>query len=193
MSVILTKCFTTKDDLYIGKNVELKEDYHAEYIDLITDEDVDWFSQDKTNIFGGFNYLRERLLEINPHLKIIIVGHIDGRSAVLGDFGRNNGMIGRLTNKVQKLFATHYGFPFVDIASMTGWSKVEWMPNTSTFLTDYNSANGTSYFPYWSDKDGNISVFQFWCPDGVHPQSDRTGKTQPYLNQLFVKAFRDLI
>jgi hypothetical protein len=97
-------------------------------------------------------------------------------------------MCGKLVCKVQQILSDHYGFYFMDICNKTGWAKNIAMPNSSTFLATYNATYGTNYFSYWNDANSNISVFQYFCPDGVHPQSDKSGNTRKYLSQIFIKS-----
>lgn len=184
---------TTFEDLLIANDINGNPYYHEDYLDFIMENDINWFSEDKSSFFGAFNFLRRKVLEVNPYVKIIVVSHLENKSCRMDIHGKNNGLIGKVIYKAQKLIAEHYGFAFIDIASLTGWSKIAPMPNTSTFIADINSTHGTSYIPYWTDSSGNISTFQFFNPDGVHPQSDFSGKTKEYLSTLLVKEFMNLI
>ena len=170
-----------------------EKEYHSEYIDLIDESWIDWNDTTKTSFFGAFVWLKNLIQSYNPYCKIIIVSHLEDGSCRLDNHGKSNGLIGKLVCKVQEIIAKHYGFYFVDMCNMTGWSKWESMPNSAEFIKNINEKYGTNYYAYWLDEKGNISTFQYFCPDGVHPQSDKSKKTRPYLSSLFIKAIKDVI
>lgn len=39
------------------------------------------------------------------------------------------------------------------------------------------------------DSDGNISVLQFYCLDGIHPHNDLTGNCNKMLNDIWISEF----
>lgn len=162
-------------------------------VDLITpstiDSEIDWSSIDRTKFIGAFNFLRNKILETKKDVNIIIVSHLENRSNQV-DFGGHHGA---LVCRAQQLIAEHYNLPFIDVHNFLGWPKVTAMPNTSTFVADWNTANGTAHFNYWTDGVGNISVFQYYCPDGIHPSSDNRGIAMERLTNVYAKLLGGII
>ncbi|MBR0038021.1 MAG: hypothetical protein IJP70_10360 [Bacteroidales bacterium] len=77
----------------------------------------------------------------------------------------------------------HYGIPLLD-----SWNYTDipdgYIPNSSTYLSELNEAYGTSFKSVYPDSEGNITYFQKFCPDGVHPFSDPTGESDRILNDI---------
>lgn len=83
----------------------------------------------------------------------------------------------------------------MNICDYNGFT-MDYIPNSSNYLTEYNSKYGTSYTPISyigkTNTNGNVSKFQMYCPDGVHPHTDRTGKSTDILAYSVTKLLRDL-
>jgi hypothetical protein len=43
------------------------------------------------------------------------------------------------------------------------------------------------------DTDGNIPALQLYCPDGIHPHTDKTGNSNKRLDAIYTKLLRSLI
>lgn len=159
------------------------------------DTKTSWTYQEKAGDFvSSFNFIRHKILSANPYVKIIICSHLENKSCKLDGTSSWSGMLGKLVCKIQEIIARHYGYAFIDMYNMTGWSKVHAMPNSSRqIIDDYMATTGQEVLIYWQNSIGNISTFQYFCPDGVHPQSDLSGNTRKYLSQLFIKALDKLI
>ena len=176
--------------------------YKENLVDMIDDSWIDWqplkttwTAQEKNNdFFSSFLFLRYTLLSSNPYLKVIMVSHLENKSCRLDSTASWSGMLGKLVCKCQQVIAEHFSYPFLNIAELTGWSKWTAMPgSTRQIVDDYNQATGQSALVYWINTNGEISTFQYFCPDGVHPQSDLSGHTRKYLSQLFIREFNCLI
>ena len=102
-------------------------------------------------------------------------------------------MSGKLICKIQECIARHYGYFFIDMYNGTGWAKNIAMPGSQGYIEAYNKETGNNAIVYWEDANKNISTFQYFCPDGVHPQSDNTGKTRKYLSQLYIAAMNGIV
>lgn len=62
----------------------------------------------------------------------------------------------------------------------------EYMPNTSTYIRDYNRKYDECYetFNWGGDNPkGNVTVFQYYCPDGVHPHTDKSRRAEKILTE----------
>lgn len=155
---------------------EAQQDYDA----------IDWAQRDRTTFIGAFGYLYDAIRKVNPTAKICIGGYFE-----------NNGTIGytaagRDIATVSEWIAKHYGLYLLD-----AWNYIDipdgYMPNSAHYLDDLNREYKTDYKPVWTDDEGNITYFQKFCPDGVHPFTDPTGNSDRILNEVFNRLLRNLI
>lgn len=176
-------------------------DGRSDLVDRIDDSWFDWqegktswTAEEKNNNFiSSFNFLRYQILSANPHVKIIISSYLENKSCVLNGNASWKGMSGKLICKIQECIARHYGYFFIDMYNRTGWAKNIAMPGSQGYIEAYNKETGNNAIVYWEDANKNISTFQYFCPDGVHPQSDNTGKTRKYLSQLYIAAMNGIV
>ena len=142
---------------------------------------IDWSSTDRSNFVGAFNYLYKKILEANPFVKIIISGYFQN---VYADYYSKD------ICDMQELIAEKY-----DLQLMPAWKfsgiNFEYVPGSSDYISDFNSTYGTSYTKMNQDGNGNIPLFQFFCPDKVHPHSDKTGNCDRILNAVYTKLLRN--
>ncbi|MBF0576589.1 hypothetical protein [Dysgonomonas sp. GY617] len=161
------------------------------YAQLQNEGTIDWNSLDRTTYVGAFNYLMNEILKRKPYMKIIVVGYHEDQTGELLKSGFYQA--GAAICKMQKLVAEKYGFPFLNVASQVAFAWNKYIPNSSTFLSDYNTANGTNYVNQNPDANNNISIFQRFAPDAVHPFTDKTGNSNKRLDQVIIRLLRDAV
>tara|TARA_R110000851_G_scaffold24775_4_gene71747 strand:+ start:1082 stop:3448 length:2367 start_codon:yes stop_codon:yes gene_type:complete len=146
---------------------------------------IDLDSKDRTKFIGAFNYIYDEITKVNPHLKIIIGGYFQDSV----DYGGTNGSF---IVQIQQMISDRYSFPIMKIWEKSGISSY-FVPNSSTYISDYNTTYGTSWTPQQVDGSGNITFFQLMCPDFVHPYSDRTNKSNERLNVVYYNELKNVI
>lgn len=158
------------------------------YAELANINSIDWSlsgTHDRSTFSGAFKYLINEIFKLNPYCKIIISGYLESQSD-------NSKRGGAGIKQMHEAISTAYGFPFMRVFDYTGFS-FNHVPNTTTFIADYNAENGTSYNNYFPDAGGNITFLQLFMPDTVHPYSDRAGKTNLMLDAIYTKLLKNLI
>ena len=142
---------------------------------------IDWTSTDRANFVGAFNYLYKQILEANPFVKLIISGYFQN---VYEPYYSQD------ICAMQQLISEKY-----DLQLMPAWKysgiNFEHVPGSSDYISNFNSTYGTSYTKMDPDSSGNITLFQFFCPDKVHPHSDKTGNCDRRLNAVYTKLLKD--
>lgn len=153
-------------------------------------DNIDWDSMDRTTYYGAFNYLINEIWKYNPRMPIIIAGNYTSC-----DFDFPNYAI-KIYNspvvKMQKLLGEKFNIPVMDVWNYLGFSN-KIVPNSSTYVQNVNTQYGRDYQVYWADANDNITAMQYWCPDGVHPHSDPTGKAKTKYSQVVTKLLRELV
>ncbi len=144
-------------------------------------EDIDWNNMDRTTFIGAFNFLYNRIKAKNPNVKVVIGGYFQN-TCTIGYFIR-----GIYVSNVLTKIAKHYNLPLFDI-----WNYVNipdgYIPNSSDYLNQLNNKYNTNFTKVFPDSLGNITYFQKFCPDGVHPFSDPTGNSDRILDSVFTKV-----
>lgn len=140
---------------------------------------------DRTTWVGAFRYLLSKIYQVKPTQKIVLVGFLEGES---DETGRG----GKYLKQMHEYMSKVYGFPLLKTYEHTGFNFLH-IPGTSNYISDFNTQYGTNYYSRWPDAEGNITAFQLYCPDGVHPHSDKTGRSNIRLNAIFTKMLRDIV
>lgn len=150
---------------------------------LENESSIDWNSRDRSNFIGAFNYLLDRIQEINPTIKIVIGGYFQNHYAPY---------FSEQICRMQKMIAEHYGF---EILPVWEYSQIndKHVIGTSTYIQEFNSKYGTDYTKMEPDEDGNIIALQLYCPDKVHPHSDLTGNCNKRLDAVYTKLLRSIV
>lgn len=147
---------------------------HKEY--MRGKDSVDWNSEDRSTFIGAFNYLYKQIKKVKPSVTITIGGYFQNNCSVMPR--------GLYVSEVSSWIAEHYDLPLIDV-----WNYTEipdgFMPNSADYLSKLNETYGTNYEAAWTDSLGNISYYQKFCPDGVHPWSDPTGQSDHILDSIF--------
>lgn len=147
-------------------------------------DDVDWSSTDRTTFIGAFNRLYRIIHERRPEVVVCIGGYFQN-SCTLGYTAR-----GAAVATLSEWIARHYDLPLLD-----AWNYIDipdgYAPGSTDYLDRLNARYGTDFSPVWQDAEGNITYFQQFCPDGVHPFSDPTGHSDQVLNEVFTHLLRE--
>ncbi|MDR2913433.1 MAG: hypothetical protein LBV74_01125 [Tannerella sp.] len=150
---------------------------------------IDWSSRDRLTFIGAFNYLLDAIWGRKPFMKIIVGGYFQN---TMNDGVGNDARNGEYVCTVLTWIAEHYSLPLLNVWDYAGMGKI-YVPNSSNYISDFNTKYGTNYTKYSPDADGNITRFQLYCPDTVHPFSDLTGNSNKILDKVFTKLLRDLL
>ena len=129
-------------------------------------DSVDWNSEDRSTFIGAFNYVYHRIKEVKPEAIVAIGGYFQNTCSVMPR--------GRYVSEVSTWIAEHYDLPLLDIWNYTDVPD-GYMPNSADYLEKLNQTYGKEFYPRWTDDEGNITYYQMYCPDGIHPWSDPTG------------------
>lgn len=150
----------------------------------IKDKTIDWNSLDRNKFHGAFNYLVQEIHKINPFVRIVVGGYF--QNSVIDT--------GNEICQVQEYIAEHYSFTLFDAWRKMGISNL-YVPNSSNYLGTINTEYGKDFtkMEEYTDENGNITYFQLYCPDKVHPHSDPTGHSARLFNAIYTKFMADMI
>ncbi len=146
---------------------------------------TDWNNTDRSTYIGAFNYLMKEILKRKPSIKIIIGGYLENQS----DYQVR---AGKVICQMQQAMSSHYNYALLDVWNYTG-IKYNFVPNTSNYIKDFNSRYGTAYTNFITDASGNITDFQVFCPDGIHPFSDLSGNSDRKLDAIYADLLKKAI
>ena len=162
-------------------------------LDLSVDKDDADF--DRTNYIGAFCFLVKKIWEINPNIKIVICSYLEDRTGSPEFPSDPKGKYGYVVCELLKKIAKHFNFPYLNMCDYNGFT-MEYVPNTSDYISSYNKEYGTSYsvlnYTGKTNTKGNVTRFQYYCPDGVHPHTDKSGNAKRILTASITKLLRDL-
>jgi len=146
---------------------------------------IDMNSKDRSKFIGAFNYILDEIMKINPNIKIIIGGYFQNTV----DYGGTNGSY---LCQIQQMIASKYSFPIMKIWEKSGISGY-FVPNSTNYISAYNTTYGTAWTKQMQDGSGNITNFQMNCLDFVHPYSDRTNKSNERLNEVYYNELKSVL
>lgn len=125
-------------------------------------------SKNKSTFVGAMAALIE-IIRINDfHQRILIGTHYDKTMKV---FNAAN------LCKAQEMTGSLLGVPVFKVYEVSGLSN-EWIPGTSGLHPEFDK-----YEP--NPDTGDLTLIQCWMPDGFHPHSDTTGRTQGLLSMIW--------
>ncbi len=161
--------------------------------------DIDWNSTDRSSFHGAFCYLVNKIREVNPYVKIVIGGYFSNTLVrwYSDSLGYGNQINAAKICRMQELLAEKFNTSIVKVWEHSQITN-HYINGTSNYLADFNAKYGTNYRRFviydenmqrMEDPDGNISVLQFYCPDGIHPHSDLTGNCNKMLNDIWISEF----
>lgn len=142
--------------------------------------DIDWNSKDRTTFIGAFNYLYDIIKRNNPNAIVMIGGYFQNTCTF--SYTKR----GKYVSTICKWIADHYNIPLLDVWNYTNIPD-GYIQNSENYLNELNEKYGTNYKKIFEDQNGNITHFQKFCPDGVHPFTDPTGESDKILNEIFYK------
>lgn len=150
----------------------------------IDEKDIDWTSEDKKTFIGAFNFIYRKIKEINPNAIVAIGGYFQNTCTF--DYT----VAGIHVSKLLTTIAAHYDLPLLDVWNYTG-IKDGHIPNSKNYFKELNEQYGTNFRNQFPDAEGNITYFQKFCPDAVHPFSDPTGESDKLLDDIFTKLLAE--
>lgn len=163
-------------------------DRAAIYDELPGINSIDWNPSSTANratFSGAFRFLCAKIWEINPKIKIVVSGFLEAKSDLTQRAGGG-------IYTMHKAMSEALGLTFLDIANHAGFS-LKYAPNTNNYLSDLNTQYGTSFTKAWQDGFGNITFYQMYCPDSVHPFTDPTRESGKILNRVYMNEIRSKI
>lgn len=143
---------------------------------------IDWNSTDRSTYIGAFNYLIKEILKRKPSVRLIIGGYLENQS----DYQVR---AGKVICQIQQSVSSHFNYTLLDVWNYTG-IKYNFIPNSATFIKDFNARYGTSYTNFMTDAGGNITDFQLFCPDSIHPFSDLSGNSDRKLDVIYTDLLK---
>lgn len=158
----------------------------------IQDGTIDMQSRDRNTFVGAFNFLYDKMLEANPRVRIIIAGYHENESDnEVGYPGntKNIGYYGKQVCAIQEYIAHYYGFPLIKMWEKTNFTFRKIVPNTANYIQEM----GYTRTAHIKDSNGNISVFDYYHPDGIHPHSsEKNGGAmgEAYLTNIYIQELQ---
>lgn len=162
------------------------DDFSIEKIYNEGEENIDWESQDKSNFIGAFNFIYNLIKENQPHALVIIGGYFQNSCTI--SWAKR----GLWVSNVSSWISNHYNIPLLDTWNYTDIPD-GYMPDSSGYLNQLNITYGTSFESVFPDSQGNITYFQKFCPDGVHPFSEPTGESDRILNSIVCDLLKKIV
>lgn len=162
-------------------------------LDLSIDKEPEEY--DRSTFIGAFCFLINQIYRVNPNIKIIICSYLENKTGSPEFPNDIRGKKGYLICSLLEKIAKHFNFPYLNMCDFNGFT-LEFIPNTSNYISDYNFRYGTDYtvINYTGKKNNknNISLFQYYCPDGVHPHTDKSGRSTLRLTESITKLLENL-
>lgn len=156
---------------------------------------IDWEiseDQDRSTFSGAFKYLLYQIFKLKPDVQIIISGFLEAESDETIIEIDNSFKGGKGIKQMHEEIAKVYAFPLLRTWEYTGFNFYH-IPNSKDYIANFNKTYGTSYEPRWTDEEGNITFFQYYNPDTIHPFKDLTGRANERLDKIFTKLLKDLL
>lgn len=134
-------------------------------------------SYDRSTFLGAFSFLLKKIYEVNPKVKIVLCSYLENVSedSPNGYYGKN------ICSLLEKL-AGKLNFPYLNMCDYNNFTY-EYMPNTSSYISK-EYGEGFETFDWGGDNpEGNVTVFQYYCPDGIHPHTDKSKRSEKILTE----------
>lgn len=145
---------------------------------------LDWDSEDKKTFVGAFNFIYRKIRETNPNIIIAIGGYFQNTCTF------SYTVTGKHVGQMLTAIAEHYNLPLLDVWNYTGIEDGH-IPDSKHYFDELNARYGTEFHNQFPDENGNVTYFQKFCPDGVHPFSDPTGESNKRLDDIFTKLLAE--
>ena len=145
---------------------------------------------DRTNFASCFLFLYKKIKEINPNIQVIICSYLENISSE-----QPNAHYGQEIYATHKFISESLAIPFIDICDEIDFN-FDYVPNTSTYISDINEQYNKNYVVYdWGgdNPEGNVTTFQYYCPDGVHPHTDPSKRAEDKITRAIVKKWQEIM
>lgn len=132
---------------------------------------------DRNTYIGAINYLIREIMKVNPRMRVALVSHYENQ--LYPHYGQADDII-----------ASYWEIPVLRLYEQTGFSQ-RTVPGTRSLW----NKTGTNYAgPRGSESTSqDMTMQRYMIPDGVHPSSDPTGKTQAFLGRIIAKFLAALL
>lgn len=132
---------------------------------------------DRGTFIGAFRFLLQKIYEVNPRIKVVVVSYLENQTKYDTNWIHRGGYE---ICEMQRKLANTYGLYFANMCDYNGMI-CRFVKGTENYISNYNKENGTNYplYNFFEEENENncCSLYQYMCPDGLHPHSDKTGKT----------------
>lgn len=115
--------------------------------------------------FGAMAYIIEQIRKVNPRIRIVIGNYF----SLDHGFDSMSSFVTKFILEANEQIAKYNGFQCVNVYKYTGLRNYTFTSNDGVTTTD---------------------MLRF-CPDGVHPASDTTGKSNRFIANVYMKELRD--
>lgn len=151
---------------------------------------------------GAFCFLLKKIWSVNPNIKVVINSYLENLTSSPMypnpyDPATEGGKIkdGYNICTCLKMLASKFNLPYLNMCDYNGFS-MEYIPNTSTYLSTINAQQGTNYelknYTGKPNTTGDVTRFQYYCPDGTHPHTDRTGRSINVIAESLAHLLKEL-
>lgn len=144
---------------------------------------------------GAFCFLVKKIYEVNPNIKIVICSYLENKTGSPEFPNDNMNKCGYIICKLLEKIAHHFNFPYLNMCDYNGFT-MEFVPNTSSYISNINTNQGTNYsninFTGKANSKGDVTMFQYYCPDGTHPHTDKSGRALERITSSITKLLRDI-
>lgn len=127
-------------------------------------------SRDRNTFIGASNFIIDRVLEINPNVRILFIGHYQG------DDAKSINIRTALTTLSQ-----YWSAPFYDLSKKLNWCNQP--------ITVAGSWVDGVWIP---GADNTMSLKDYYIPDAVHPSTDISGKAINLITESLIYELRNL-
>lgn len=173
------------DAIWFDHGYNDRKQIYKELEELVS---INWVvnqNQDRSKFSGAFKYLLYQIYKLKPDVKIFISGYFEGESDISMRGGAG-------IKKMHEAIAKQFKLPLLRTWEYSGFN-FNYVPNSHNYISDFNRKYETSYKPKWVDSEGNITFFQLYNPDTVHPFTDLTGNANKKLDSIYTLMLKDLL
>lgn len=160
------------------------------------DMSIDGSDYDRTNFIGAFRFILNKILAVNPNIKIVVCSYLENKTGS-EEFPKPTWDSSVIYNSgyqictLLKKIAEHYNFPYLNMCDYNGFT-MEYIPNTSGYLASVNPSYTLKRYTSRPNNGNNVTRFQYYCPDGIHPHTDTSGRSVEVIVSSLTKLMRDI-
>lgn len=147
---------------------------------------------DRTTYIGAFVFLLKKIWEVNPNIKIFICSYLESQSDENCPVGTDAPKLGKYICEYQKKIADYFNFVYLPMCEYNGF-HTHLVSGTDNYLKT-NYGNSYDIINYYNENNPNncISLWQYYCPDGIHPHTDKFGRGKERIVNSLVKLMKNL-